>query len=266
MATDEAEGVIPIGAALSQGSLTIPTPCSAAELEADRAEERAALLRLVRQQLPEHLRHASFAAFDPNPDREALELTQQWVGAVDRWHAAGKPGDGPNVLLTSFRKGEEVAPGNGKTMLAAAALLALAERGVGRIYHFERGGETWPSLMWKSSADLIAEVRSTYNRNSDTTAEQVVSRYVWADVLALDDIGTEPGAEDATSHLFRLMDHRIGKPTSYTSNYSPKKLSERSPEWAKIVSRMSASLRGTSLSGPDRRKPVSPADAWGRWT
>lgn len=574
----------------------IPTPCSAAELEADRAEERAALLRLVRQQLPEQLRHAAFAAFDPDPDREALELTQQWVGAVERWSVAGKSGDGPNILLTSFRKGEEVAPGNGKCLgrgtlvlmldgtakpvesvcrgdvllgpdslprrvltttrgvgplyrvvpnkgvpfvvndqhilslrisgseeirnvpvreylsgnkelrvrgkcwrpegvyfgahavpldpyflgvwlgdgtsseaavttpdpeiheflhafarsegvdlvptaaaglaitfrlrqmgvrgrenpvtrklrdlnvlnnkhvphsylandrgvrlqilaglldsdgnlnppsgfefstkriairdgvlflarslglaaytaekvvggevyhricisgfvenvptrikrkqapprkqiknvlntgvrtvealgdgeffgfelagpdglfllgdftvthnsfLAAAGLLELAGRSVGRVYHFERGGETWPSLMWKSSADLIAEVRSTYNRNSDTTAEQVVSRYVWADVLVLDDIGTEPGAEDATSHLFRLMDHRIGKPTFYTSNYSPRKLSERSPEWAKIVSRMSASLRGTSLSGPDRRKPSSPADAWGRWT
>lgn len=266
MAQDAADHETATGAASSLVSRTIPTPCSAAELEADRAEERAALLRLVRQQIPEPLRHASFAAFDPNPDREALQLTQQWVAAVERWHAAGKPGHGPNVILTSFRQGEEVAPGNGKTMLAAAALLALAERGVGRIYHFERGGETWVSLMWKSSADLIAEVRSTYNRNSDVTAEQVVGRYTWADVLVLDDIGTEPGAEDATSHLFRLMDHRIGKPTFYTSNYSPKKLAERSPEWAKIVSRMSSSLRGTSLSGPDRRKPTAPADAWGRWT
>jgi len=241
-------------------------PCSKAEQEADRIEERSALLRLVRLQLPEPLRHATFAAFDPEPDAAALRLAQQWTDAVERWYAAGKPTSGPNIMLTSKREGEEVAPGNGKSLLAAAALLALAERGAGRIYHFERGGESWPSLMWISSADLISQVRSTYNRNSDTTAEQVVGRFTWADVLVLDDVGTEPGAEDATSHLFRLMDHRIGKPTFYTSNYSPKKLEGRSPEWSKIVSRMSSSLRGTSLSGPDRRKPLKPSEAWGEWT
>lgn len=263
MATDDTTEAI--GVAVSRVTPTLMIPCSKAEQEADRAEERSALLRMVRQQIPEPLRHASFAAFDPNPDVAALRLTEQWADAVERWYVAGKPTSGPNLLLTSKREGEEVAPGNGKTMLAAAALLSLAERGVGRIYNFERGGETWVSLMWVSSADLISQVRSTYNRNSDVTAEQIVGRYTWADVLVLDDVGTEPGQEDATSHLFRLMDHRIGKPTFYTSNYAPKKLADRSPEWSKIVSRMSASLRGTSLSGPDRRKPSNPSEAWGEW-
>lgn len=242
------------------------TPFSRAEQEADEAERRAALVHLVRQQLPAPLRHASFNGFDPQPDAAALRLAQQWADAVAKWYAAGKPVGGPSIILTSERPGEEIAPGNGKSMLAAAAMLSLANRGVGRIYHFERCGETWPSLMWISSADFIAQVRATYNRNSDTTAEQVVSRYVWADALWLDDVGTEPGGEDATGHLFRLIEHRLGKPTFYTSNYSPKKLSVRSPEWSKVVSRMSSSLRGIALTGPDRRKPARAADAWGEWT
>lgn len=234
--------------------------------EEDAAEERAALLHLVRQQLPTKVRRASFDSFDPNPDRGALKLAQQWVEAVARWFAADKPDGGPSMLLTSERPGEKAAFGNGKTHLAAACLLTLAERGLGRIYKFEGGrGDNMPSLMWTTSADLIAQVRTTYNRGSDTTAEQIVARYVWADVLVLDDVGTEGSGDDVTPHMFRLMERRAGKPTIYTSNYGRKQLAERSPEWGKLTSRMAANLKGAVLRGPDRREPTRDVDAWGEW-
>jgi hypothetical protein len=232
----------------------------------DAAEERAALIHLVRRQLPTKVRHASFATFDPNPDRGALALARTWVDATERWFAAGKPDGGPSLLLTSERPGEQAAYGNGKSHLAAAALLALAERGLGRIYRFEGGrDENWPSLMWITSADLIAQVRNTYGRGSDTTAAQVVSRYAWADVLVLDDVGTEGSGDDVTPHMFRLMEQRAGKPTIYTSNYGRRQLAERSPEWGKLTSRMAANLKGAVLRGPDRREPTREVDPWGEW-
>lgn len=229
------------------------------------AEERKAVRHMVRLQLPPHLKGASLDGFDPTPDRRALELVRRWVEAIAAWSAKGKPGGGPSVMLTSSRDGEVVAPGNGKSLLAAGALLALADAGVGRVYPFENGGDTWVSLMWISSADLIAHVRSTYNRNTSRTAEEVIAKFVWADVLVLDDIGTESGSEDATAHLFRLIDARIGKPTFYTSNYSTEQLRTRSPEWAKVESRMRTNLRGAVLRGPDRRRPAEGTDPWGEW-
>jgi DNA replication protein DnaC len=242
-------------------------PSSPTTTASDDAEERAALLHLVRQQLPLKVRHATFASFDPNPDRGALKLAQQWVEAVSRWFAAGKPDGGPSLLLTSERPGELAAFGNGKSHLAASALLSLADRGLGRIYKFEGGrGENWPSLMWITSADLIALVRATYSRTSDTTAAQVVSRFAWADVLALDDVGTEGTGDDVTPHMFRLMELRAGKPTIYTSNYGRKQLAERSPEWGKLTSRMALNLKGAVLRGPDRREKAKEADPWGEWT
>ena len=257
--------VTPIGALVGKVNLP-PTIQSSSPDDEEAAADRQLLRRLVRAQLPEHLRRASYATFDPNPDADALSLTQRWVEAVERWYAARMPANGPSLILTSERQGEAVAPGNGKTLLSACALFDLVDRGVGRVYTWERSAETWPSLMWTSSADLIDQVRSTYGRREGVTAGEIVGRYVWADVLVLDDVGTEPGGEDATAHLFRLMDSRIGKPTLYTSNYSLRDLQRRSPEWAKLASRMSAHLRGAVLRGPDRRRPTKAAEAWGEWT
>ena len=265
MATDEQRGgeAETIGAIAVRASLPPTIPSSRADDE--EAAERQLLRRLVRRQLPDYLRHASFDGFDPNPDADALALVKRWVDAVERWHSAAMPSGGPSIILTSERAGETVAPGNGKSMLAAAALFDLVDRGVGRVYTWERSAETWPSLMWTSSADLVAQVRSTYGRREGKTAEEIVGQYAWADVLVLDDVGTEPSGDDATSHLFRLMDTRLGKPTFYTSNYSLRDLERRSPEWAKLASRMSAHLKGAVLRGPDRRRPTKTRDAWGEW-
>jgi len=220
---------------------------------------------MVRTQIPSHLHRATFATFDPDPDRKALALASQWTDAVERWFNEGRPLGGPGIMLTSERTGEEIAPGCGKSFLAAASMMELARRGAGRIYSFEQGKDEWPSLMWVSSANLISAVRATYNRNSDVTADAVVGRYAWADVLVLDDVGTEPSGDDATAHLFKLIDTRIGRPTFFTSNYSTEKLRTRSPEWAKLVSRMRANLKGALLTGPDRRAPAKGVDAWERW-
>lgn len=268
MATAEQRGgaVETIGAITSRAAPSQPEIQASSPTTTEEQEERAALLHLVRTQIPAKVRHASFVGFDPNPDRSALRLAQQWVEAVERWYQAGTPDGGPSMLLTSEREGETTAFGNGKSHLAAAALLALVERGVGRVYHFERGGESWPSLMWTSSADLINQVRSTYNRTSDVTATQIVGRYAWADVLVLDDIGTEPSGEDATAQLFRLMELRAGKPTIYTSNYGRRQLGQRSPEWGKLASRMALHLKGAVLRGPDRREAMQGGpDPWGEW-
>lgn len=237
---------------------------SEAAAEDERQARRVAHAVLTQPGMAPY-RHCTLDNFDPDPDATALRRTREWVHVVRRFMDATREGKhfkiAPQLFLTSERAGEEVAPGSGKSHLTAAALRALAEAGYGRVHTHERSGEQWPSLVFVSAVELLAEIRNTYNRGSEKTAAEVVARYVGADVLVLDDVGTETGGDDATMQFFRLLDRRILRPTAYTSNYSPKQLRERSPEWAKLVSRMQSGMRGAVLHGPDRRRSEE-ANPW----
>lgn len=214
--------------------------------------------------MPKPLRGRTLADFDPDPDAAALAVTGEFVAAALNWFRQPDLTEpaGPVLFLTSERKGERVSAGNGKTLLACAALEALAAGGVLRLYQHERTGEQWPSLAFISAPDLISAIRSCYAPQSGRTVDEVIGRYLSPDVLVLDDIGTESGSDDATMRLFTLLDKRR-KATVFTSNYSTKMLRDRSPEWVKLVSRMFERGKGAILTGPDRRKPAT--DPWQAW-
>jgi hypothetical protein len=216
-----------------------------------------------RAQLPPEMRGKTFADFDPNPDRDALQQAQAFARACDGWMAAGRPEDpaGPVLFLTSKRENEDIAPGNGKTLLACASLEDVAERHI-RIYKHERTGEEWPNIVFVRAGDFLDEVRACYAPGSPRTPAEVIGRYLAADVLGMDDVGTEPGGDDATAKFFAFLDKRK-KPTAFTSNYTTDQLRRRSVEWAKLVSRMRQRMRGALLTGPDRRLPQ--ADPWAKW-
>lgn len=248
-----------IGAVASR---IIPTPTTRSSGESGEDRQREAELALFRKGLPSRFRGRSFDDFDPDPDAEALDLARRFHAACENWFKAGRPDEppGPILFLTSERAGEVVAPGNGKSLLAACVLESLASDWL-RIYRHERTGEQWPNLVFVTTEQVISEVRACYRRD-DRTPDEVVGRYLAADVLVLDDVGTEPSGEDATSRLFRLLEFRR-KPLVLTSNYSTKQLRARSPEWAKLVSRMRERMLGSVLRGPDRREPEG--DPWKVW-
>jgi|GEM_PF-6454719 len=233
------------------------------EMTTTESRERERDLRTFRAGLPPKFRNKHFADFDPNPDRKALTLARRFAAACNGWFEAGRPDHaGPMLFLTSERQGEVIAPGNGKSLLAACVLTWLAENGRLRIYEHERTGERWPNLVFVTSVDLISEVRSTYGNRDGRTPDEVVGKYLAADVLVLDDIGTEPSGEDATVRMFQVLDKRR-RPTIFTSNYSLDHLRQKSPEWAKHVSRIREKMIGAVLTGPDRREPES--DPWAEW-
>lgn len=233
-----------------------------ASIEAEAQKEEAtkrrdALDSFFSQEAVGAMRHATLKNFDPEPDQQALELTCKFVRAVLGWkHGENRP---PRLFLFSQRPGESRAPGNGKSHLAVGACRYLIEHGLGQVYEYQYPRpERRCSVHMVNSAEFISEVKSTYNPGALLSSDHVISRYVWPDLLVLDDVGAERAGEHNAEQIYLLLERRKNKPTIYTSNYSPSGLERRGADWERLVSRMMENGAAVVLTGPDRRATTQP--------
>lgn len=99
------------------------------------------------------------------------------------------------------------SPGAGKTHLCVAiARYALKE------------GYT---VVFLTSGQLLSLIKATYNKASEKTEKDIISDIKNADLVILDDLGSEAtgGNDDwRKAILFEVVESRSGKPTIYTSN------------------------------------------------
>ena len=119
--------------------------------------------------------------------------------------------------------------GCGKTFLAAIIAQELLKEG--------------KSVVFGDVPSLLDTLKGTFDKNSDATIEELMDELQKVDVLVLDDIGTEYPTDWAAERLYMVVNNRYnaGKPIIVTSNYSPRKLSERFKSnitGARIVSRL----------------------------
>jgi DNA replication protein DnaC len=112
--------------------------------------------------------------------------------------------------------------------------------------------------MFISTPKLMTKIRSTYNKDSEFSEEQIIDQLSKVDCLVLDDIGAESTKQGdgnqhtwATSKIFEIIDNRIGKHTIFTSNYEPKELQERLG--GRNFSRMMESVHVIKMYGDDYR-------------
>lgn len=89
------------------------------------------------------------------------------------------------------------------------------------------------TCIFISVPKLLTKIRSTYNKKSEHTEDQLLKQLEQVDLLVLDDIGSEQskskddGESWAVSKLFEIIDSRVGKHTIYTTNLSGKELQDR---------------------------------------
>ena len=119
--------------------------------------------------------------------------------------------------------------GCGKTFLAAIIAQELLKAG--------------KTVIFGDVPTLLDTLKGTFAKDSDTTIEELMDELQNADVLVLDDIGTEYPTDWAAERLYMVVNNRYnaGKPIIVTSNYAPKKLLERfkgNVTGARIVSRL----------------------------
>ena len=82
------------------------------------------------------------------------------------------------------------------------------------------------TAIFISVPKLLRKIRSTYNRNSEVSEEDILEVLENVDLLVLDDIGAERQNDWSEERLFDIIDSRQGMHTIYTSNYNANDLFE----------------------------------------
>lgn len=153
-------------------------------------------------------------------------------------------------MLDTLRDGGGIyicgVQGAGKTWMACRIAKGWLSRGLG-------------DARFVSSVNLISEIGSSYGGNGSEAL--VLSKYMFCDLLIVDDLGKEVPSQWSLSKLFEIFDSRYAnnRPTIVTTQFDSASLARRmansgDPETAMaIVSRFREKYRGMNLGDVDRR-------------
>lgn len=196
-----------------------------------RRDARVGILK-QRSGLSKRMRDYSFSNFDPfaNPPSttEAVERVQNYLGSWEKNQEAGRG---------LYFCGDV---GCGKTHLAVAVMNELMSL------------KRTPALF-VTVPELLDNLRGAYNvpgRDIDVWMDAVKN----ADLLVLDDLGSERVTEWVRERLFVIINHRYREalPTLFTSNIGPKDLAAQLGD--RTASRVISMCDWIDLEGQDYRE------------
>lgn len=179
-----------------------------ARKELERREQMKAL-KLFDQEsiINDRLKAVTFESYTPtNPSQEkAKQTVMRYVQNFNK--------DNPVPLLIMGDYGL------GKSHLAAAAVKELAAKNITSIFI--------------SVPKLLTKIKSTWDKQTDVTENELLDALERVDCLVLDDLGAEQTKKSkdgeiswSVSKLFEIIDARIGKHTIFTTNLGHKELQE----------------------------------------
>ena len=190
-----------------------------------------------------------YSAVARSKNQENEILSAQHAG-IPKMYENAKVTDFPKIDLSPTQKhlennGSIFLPGDtgiGKTHLAAALSIASLHT-IPTITGYD--------FMWTRCPDLLMQIRSTYNSDSDKTEQQVVDSVRKVGLLVLDDLGAEKITDWSMSAFYAILASRVDecRPTIVTSNLGLKQLHAWEP---RIASRL-ASFNTVALPKVDRR-------------
>lgn len=195
------------------------------ELALQKRQDFAQMLK--RSGFPENIHAKTLESFAVNDEsKREVDLVRRWRPS-DRfgfWFQ-GPPGSGKSHLMGSF---------------------------VHRYYHASE--DRVPKMVWWSIPFLFDRITKDFGREdrSEPTFNEVLN----AEVLFLDDLGTQQGKPWETERLFQILDRRLGSglPTFVTTNLSPDELKFTLHE--RIVSRLVGLCIPVTLKSEDKRKEI----------
>lgn len=197
-------------------------------LDPSLLDEPVASFDLVAFRLEQAERNLSRCPARFRDAKATLPETVDWIR-----HYLSAPSKAASVLLSG-------PTGVGKTWEAWGMLRACAEgnAALGRRCYFR--------------AISHPEFNAAMRPGGDTAPDQVLSDLLELDLLLFDDISAGYNTGWTAENLYRLVDARWAnqKPTIYSTNLSPKALSEAVGD--RVLSRLASAARIT-MTGPDRR-------------
>ncbi len=131
--------------------------------------------------------------------------------------------------------------GRGKTHLSSAAAGRIIERGF--------------DVYYVSAVNLFRDFeRVQFGRNTDGSENENVSRVFEADLLIIDDLGTELTNQFTISVLYDVIDTRINahKSTMISTNLKHAELQKK--YWDRVTSRLFGEYKPLMFEGPDVRE------------
>lgn len=129
--------------------------------------------------------------------RIACKIIKEWLDRLEEMMSCGK-----GLYIFSGTKG------SGKTRMAASIANELIDRGI--------------SVKFATSLRILAEIRRTYDNNSEHTESQLMDALVTAPVLIIDDFGTEKITDWVRDKFYDIINQRYvnKRVTLFTSNES----------------------------------------------
>ncbi len=185
--------------------------------------------KMINAQLPEEFKDATINSFNINIyDQQeskkraatAKKIAENFVKKFELMQEKGK-----GLYLYSSTKG------SGKTRLAASILNAVVK------VHDNKDNPL--SVYYSSAADLLAEIKKTFDRDSDVKTSDLIDSVKNVELLVLDDIGVEKAGDWVEETFTRILDHRLQnlKVTIFTSNLEIDDLDNQYPQ-GRISSRI----------------------------
>jgi DNA replication protein DnaC len=180
--------------------MLFPCICTTERQQEKRSRELNSLSNM------ESLRHLTFEGFDSTQrgTESAFRTAREYARTTDGW-----------LVLHG-------GVGVGKTHLAAAIANAYASR------HMQA------TVYFRVVPDLLDQLRATFDPDTGVAYDERFQQIRNANLLILDDVGTENSTPWASEKLFQLINHRYNEqlPTVITSNARLDRIEDR------IVSRM----------------------------
>jgi DNA replication protein DnaC len=174
--------------------------------------------RIAAAMIPKRYAHCRLDTFRTH--EAALRIARARVQEfVDLW--PNLP-DGKGLLLMG-------GCGVGKTHLAVAALLEIVSSGKpGRV-------------MFSNFQDLIQEIQATFDSDSGTSKSEVLQPLLEADLLVLDELGSQKPTTFVQDILYYVINTRYNgeRATIFTTNY----LDQPDPKQEKLEDRIGTRLR-----------------------
>ena len=169
-------------------------------------------------------------------NRKAYEIAKSYV---DNWQENKDKGEGLYFEGTC---------GTGKTHLAVAIAMKLINQGV--------------PVICKTSIDLLASIKQSYERDSTVNEEDVIEAYNTVDLLVIDDLGKERATEWSVPILYRIINDRYENmlPTVITTNYNTDDLIDKlnasndNEKAEAIISRFKGSASCVTMAWEDYRR------------
>lgn len=116
----------------------------------------------------------------------------------------------------------------------------------------EAGLQPGTEIIYDNALELIERIQDTYDANQSTWG--ILDKRIRAKVWILDDLGTEKPSPDVVRKLTLIFNRREGRPNAVSSNDHPSMLTDRNPDFFRLLSRFGTTrYRVVTCAGDDGR-------------